>query len=85
MEDNKDLMVTENEELEPVEETEEVQGSFGAGIVLGGVLALGAYALIKKGIAVWKAHKSKEPTVEKTDPKVIDITPDPVDSDEETE
>ena len=34
MEDNKDLMVTENEELEPVEETEEVQGNFGAGVVL---------------------------------------------------
>lgn len=87
MEDNKEIMTVENEELEPVEDkTEEVQSNFGAGIVIGGALALAIYAGVKKLLAIRKERKEKEPMVHKTDPNVIDITPDePVDSDEETE
>lgn len=85
MEDNKELMTVENEyEMEPEEETEEVQKSnFGSGVLLGGLLALGGYFLGKKVIKKWKERKANEPEVSKTDPNVIDITPDPVDSDEE--
>lgn len=85
MEDNK-LMVNEEYEMEPVEEeeTEEVQKSnFGSGLLLGGLLALGGYFLGKKAVKKWKEHKEKEPKVVKTDPQVIDITPDPVESDDE--
>lgn len=87
MEDNKEIMTVENEELEPVEETTEAaQSGFGAGVVIGGALVLAAYVGIKKLLAIRKARKEKEPRVYKTDPNVIDITPDePVDSDEETE
>ena len=86
MEDNKDLMTVENEDLETVEETEEAQKSGSGGyLLIGALIGAGAYALGRKAIGWWKNRKAKEATVEKTDPKIVDITPDPVDSDEETE
>lgn len=86
MEDNKEMMTVETEELEPVyEETEEVQKSNGGSyLLLGALLGAGAYALGRKVVGWWKSRKS-EPQVNVTDPNLVDITPDPVDSDEETE
>lgn len=86
MEDNKIMTAEENYEMEPVQETEEAtENSFGVGVLVGGLLALAGIAIAKKVRQVWQNHKDKEPTVPKTDANVIDITPDPVDSDEETE
>lgn len=83
MEENKDLMVTENEEQEAVEETEETRGNSGATLLVGALIGAGAYALGRKVVGWWKNRKSKEPEVQKTDPNVIDITPDA--SEEETD
>lgn len=82
MEDNKEMMTVENEEMDTAyDETEEVQsGNGGATLLIGALLGAGAYALGRKVVGWWKNRKAKEPTVEKTDPEVIDITPD---SDEE--
>lgn len=83
MEENKDLMVTENEELETVDETEETHGNGGATLLVGALIGAGAYALGRKVFGWWKNRKAKEPEVHKTDPNVVDITPD--DSEEETD
>lgn len=83
MEENKDLMVTENEEQETVEETEETRGNSGATLLVGALIGAGAYVLGRKVVGWWKNRKAKEPEVQKTDPNVIDITPDA--SEEETD
>lgn len=83
MEENKDLMVTENEEQETVEETEETRGNSGATLLVGALIGAGAYTLGRKVVGWWKNRKAKEPEVQKTDPNVIDITPDA--SEEETD
>ena len=83
MEDNKELTMMETNEPEIVEEDEVVQSNSGALLLIGAALGAGAYVLVKKAYKWWKDRKAKEPTVNATDPNVIDITPDPVDSDEE--
>lgn len=85
MEDN-NIMVTENEDvLEPVETEEATESNFGAGVLVGGLAAVAIIAIAKKVKEVWKARKDKEPMVNRTDPNLIDITPDVVDTDDETE
>ena len=61
MEENKDLMVTENEEQETVEETEETRGNSGATLLVGALIGAGAYALGRKVVGWWKNRKAKEP------------------------
>lgn len=80
MEENKDLMVTENEELENVEETE--SSNSGGAFLVGALIGAGAFALGRKVVS-WIKNRKNEPKVHKTDPEVIDITPD--DSEEEVE
>lgn len=85
MEENKEMMTVENENLEPeYEETEEVQKSNGGTfLLLGALLGAGGFALGRWAKKKWNERKAKEPTVNVTDPESVDITPDPVDSDEE--
>ena len=85
MEENKEMMTVENENLEPeYEETEEVQKSNGGTfLLLGALLGAGGFALGQWAKKKWNERKAKEPMVNVTDPESVDITPDPVDSDEE--
>lgn len=88
MEENKEMMTVENENLEPeYEETEEVQKSNGGTfLLLGALLGAGGFALGRWAKKKWNERKAKEPMVNVTDPESVDITPDPVDSNkEETE